>query len=317
MKEQIVPNNEVQLWQRGEKRERSADKLDPIYVETQRVLLASKKHGQMTQRRDGSYSNVVPFRSQTEELKHRELFAEAHLSKKDDTIRIAIAEGFDSNGKAVKLRSYQMTPQGVVIDLDTMHDVDVVTGAEDLENITKGLKAVRQHELGEIAERLERNKRILKGFGKAAIGTVVVAGITAGVLAGVKTWVIDPAEQANTYREEFNKTDYVLPGEGIEFDYHDFDTIPAGEFDAIPAYGGIDQDLSSPRTFELETDGCVTINTQVSRSDNLYAALPADSPYIGYHFETSLEDDGFSLCLTEDNQLESTADTVEIAVQVR
>ena len=316
-KEQTVPNNEVQLWRRGAERTRSADKLDPTYVETQRVLTESKKYGQMTQRRDGSYSNVVRFRSPTEEDKYRDLHAEAHLSKKDDSIRIAIAEGFDQNGKPIKLRTFQMSPQGVVIDLDTMHDIDAVTGVDDLENIANGLKAVRKHELLQIKEKRDRTHRIRKGFATTAIGLVVTGVAAVGVYAGVKTWVIDPAEQENVYREEFNESDYILPGEGIEFDYHDFETVPVSEFEDIPTYGGIDTDLSSPRTFQLDTDGCVSVTTKVASTGDLFVALPEDSPYIGYHFETSLEDNGFSVCLTEDNPLEDNADTVEVAIQVR
>jgi hypothetical protein len=311
-----VPNNEAQLWRRGGGRERSIDRIDPVYVETRDVLLKSKKFGQMVERPDGSYSDVVPFSSPTEDNKSRHLYAEAHLSKKDDQIRIAIAEGFDRNKKPVNLRSFQMTPQGKIINLDIMDDLDPVTSADDLADITRGLRAVRERELRDIAQKRERIERIRTGFGRGAVALIVGGGLAAGVFAGLKAWVFDPAEAADAYREEFNQTDYSLPGEGIELDYHDFDTIPADEFDDIPSYGGIDQNLSSPRTFEISTEGCVSINTEVSAGDDLIVALADNSPYVGYHFETSLETDGFAVCLTEDSPLE-TGDTVEIAVQVR
>lgn len=308
----------MQLWRRDGERKRSINKVDPTYLKTHEVLLESKRYGQMTRRKDGLYSNVVEFSSPTEKNRYRYLHAEAHLSKKDDSIRIAIADGFNEQGKPINLRSYQMTPQGVVIDLDTMHDVDEVTGAEDLKNIENGLSAIRKHEEREIAEKQYRTRRIRKGFGIAAISLATAGGLAFGIYAGVKAWVIDPAEKADAYREEFNESDYALPGEGIEFDYHEFKTIPAGEFDDIPTYGGIDTDLSSPRIFELSgTDSCVSIDTDVNAGDDLFVALPENSPYIGYHFETTLESDGFSVCLTDDNPLESSEDTVEIAVQVR
>ena len=318
MKECVASSSEAQLWRRGGERVRSREKIDPRYAETHGVLLESKQYGQLKRRKDGHFSDVVGFSVPSgENNRDQRMLAEAHLSKKDDAIRIAISSGVNGEGKPINLKSYQMSPQGVLIDLDMMEEVDSVTGADELRVIAKGLEAVCHHERYQISERKYRIRRIKRGIGVGATSLAATGVAVLGIYSGVQAWIVEPAERANEYREEFNQNDYALPGEGINFDYHDFKTIPTDEFEAIPFYGGIDKDLSSPRLFELDYEGCASISTDVPDNGDLFVALPDTSPYIGYHFETSLEDDGFSVCLTADNPLESDADTVEIAVQVR
>ena len=312
-----MPSKDVQLWSRDGERKRSADKLDPVYLATLNTLLESKKHGQLTRRKDGFYSDVVSFRSPVKTQENPYLRAEAHIAKDDNTIRIAIGEGFETEGRAERVKSYQMNPQGIIIDLDSMHDLDPVTSPDDFANIIEGLEAVRKRERYDIEEKQDQQRRIRRGIGKAAVGITIVGGLTLGVIAGVKAWIIDPAEAADAYREEFNQSDYGLPGESVNLDYHEFNVVPVDEFNDIPTYGGIDEGLSSPRTFDLGSDGCVSIDVAVSAVDDLTVGLPENSPYIGYHFETSVKESGFSICLTEDSPLESTSETVKIAVQVR
>jgi hypothetical protein len=131
-------------------------------------------------------------------------------------------------------------------------------------------------------------------------------------------WYYEPQEAAQQYREEYDRAQHVLPGEGAHVDGYPFETISHEQFDAIPSFGGDDKDLDHPRQVTLTSDShgerCKTIDTVVPETGNLHVAVPQGSQLTELHYQTSIKADrkGFTICVIEPDETEEQKNPIAL-----
>ncbi|MFY9228393.1 MAG: hypothetical protein WAO28_03660 [Candidatus Microsaccharimonas sp.] len=249
--------------------------------------------------------------------------AEARFKPGDTSIwlELYVNDPTDELSEFGMVRSYNIPESGVATNL-TVDSIAVVEDSRESEQIEIALGKIKDYLNNKVwreaSRRTERRRTIRNRVIGSVSGVLTVAlagGLTYG---GLKTWVWDPNERDQELREIFDQQNYQLPGEGAPIDSHPFSTLPTSEFEAIPSFGGKDTNLENPRTVSLaKADGCVDINVEIKEGDQLYVTLPDSSLYVNYHYDTSLTENGFSVCFVEPIPEAGLDNDVEIAVQIK
>ena len=273
---------------------------------------------------DFLYSGEVPFTiyEQADEDIVISAKAEARFDPDSDTMWLELyTDENDALSEFGPVRSYNIPSNGVATNF-TVDGIAVEENSRESEQIERALNEIDTYVSRQIRyeqdRRYERRRRVRKVLVTTAVSAVVVAGAATGIIALVQNFIIEPNEAAQAAREEYDQQDYQLPGEGAPIDTHPFSTLPVNEFEAIPSFGGEDTNLNNPRTVSLaKADGCVTINVAIKEGDQLYVTLPEDSLYVNYHYDTSLTENGFSVCFVEPVPEAGLVNDVEIAVQIK
>lgn len=249
--------------------------------------------------------------------------AEARFKPGDTSIwlELYVNDKTDELSEFGMVRSYNIPESGVATNL-TVDSVAVAEGSRESEQIEIALGNIKDHLNNKVwreaSRRTERRRTIRNRVIGSVSGVLAVAlagGLTYG---GLKAWVWDPNERDQELREIFDQQNHQLPGEGVPIDSHPFSTLPVSEFEAIPSFGGEDTDLDNPRTVSLaKADGCTDINVKIKEGDQLFVTLPENSLYVNYHYDTSLTENGFSICFVEPVPEAGLDDDVKIAVQIK
>lgn len=248
--------------------------------------------------------------------------AEARFKPSDPSIWLELyTDDGDELSEFGAVQSYNIPDNGVATNL-TLDSIAVAEASQESERIEIALKKIKdrveERVWRESLRRSDRRRTIrnrVVGSVSGVLALTLAGGLTYG---GLKLWVWDPNEREQELREAYDQESHQLPGEGAPIDSHPFSTLPVSEFEAIPSFGGNDINLDNPRTVSLaKADGCVDINVEIKEGDQLYVTLPEDSLYVNHHYDTSLTENGFSVCFVEPVPEAGLDNDVKIAVQIK
>lgn len=324
------------FWQRGKgELQPTVGELEDEYSSLALTLLQAKKFGLLEKKKGEPFLYTPAVEFQLDDViggkQSRERSALAQVRFNPDRLAdlgVSLELTTDSLDKSDDLdlvRSYSVPPNGVAVELledEFGDDVKPHTlESSEIEQALGHIEAVLKDDIQSLlAERVKRGQKIEKVAriaGGAAVGLILITGVVGGL---IKTFVIDVNERNEELRQVYDQGDHQLPGEGAPIENLTFTPIPKDEFNAIPTFGGSDKDLDNPRQFNLSsTDSgyCAEVKVPVPKNSELFVSVPASSELLAYHYDTTLTDDGFSVCIIEETPSEGFEGDLKIALQLR
>lgn len=313
-----MADGEQHLWETGI--EALEPRKGPLFDqhEQTKILLARAKKAKLLkkdQRTNWLYTDEysqIPFIEDGPQVKT----IEAHQEPHTDALLLAVTVRSPEGSKKYHddTTRYQINSDGTLVDRDTNEPVDAHDAA--FTHVTNGLELLHKHleqDIDSVEYSRDERRRTIRSIG---FGALTAGVVSTAIIFGIKIGILDPAEAYDQYRNTYDEGSHALPGEGYTLDSHDFEILPDIEFSAIPDYGGSDRDVLQPRTMKLDAKtGCGSLTTEFAEGSLLSIALPESSTFASFHYTTSLESNGFTICIAEQVPDGGFDGDIEIAVQ--